>query len=156
MTRDLTIAVWVYRIKPDHADDVAASDIETIVAKVPVSETKGDFFFFIWKDRLRLYGGSKAYARSHILSMPYETWLHIAVTRAGNAVKFYVNGEFLGEDYLAEDFPTSDNPLIIGSSPGAGFHFNGKIDELRMYNRSLHQEEVRLVAGARNLVTLPY
>jgi hypothetical protein len=77
--------------------------------------------------------------------MPYAAWQHIAVTRAENTVKFYINGQLIGKDQLTEDFPVSDNPLIIGHSPERDANFSGKMDDLRIYKRSLSQEEVVLL-----------
>ena len=105
----------------------------------------------IWQNHLRFYGGGESYARSPAHGMAYGTWQHIVTTRAGNTVKFYVNGNFIGQDRLAGDFPLSDNPLIIGYLPDAGWNFVGKMDDLRIYNRSISQEEVVLLACANTL-----
>lgn len=149
--RDITIAVWVYRVMSGGADGKATSDIDTIVAKVPVSEKRRDFSFIIWEDHLRFYGSSDNYARSQAYNMPYGTWQHVTATRAESTVKFYIDGRLIGQSHLAEDFPISDKPLIIGNFPDIGFNFSGKMDDLRIYNRSLTGEEVRLLADGNNL-----
>jgi Concanavalin A-like lectin/glucanases superfamily len=149
--KDITIAVWVYRVMSGGVDGKAASDIDTIVAKVPVSEKRSDFSFIIWENHLRFYGSSDNYARSPTHHVPYRMWQHVAATRAGDTVKFYINGQLIGEDQLPESFTISDNPLIIGNFPDTGFNFNGKMDDLRIYNRSLNQGEVMLLADADTL-----
>src|SRR5262249_1291438 len=133
------------------ADGKTTSDIDTIVAKVSVSEKRSDFSFIIWEDHLRFYGSSDKHARSPAHNMPYGTWQHIAATRAGSTVKFYVNEQLIDENKLVEYFQVSDNPLIIGNFPDIGFNFSGKMDDLRIYNRSLNQEEIMLIADADNL-----
>jgi hypothetical protein len=155
--KEITIAVWANRaISPD-AGLKTVSDIYPIVAKVSVSKKRPDYSVMIWKNHLRFYGGGERYARSRTHGMPYGTWQHIAFTRAGNAVKFYVNGNFMGEDRLAADFPLSDNPLIVGYLPETGWNFVGKMDDLRIYNRNLSQEEVELLACPTNLnARVPY
>ena len=122
------------------------SDIDTIVAKVPISGTDCDFAIILWEDHLRFYSSKNRYATSPTHDIPYETWIHIATTREGSTVKFYVNGHLIGKNQLSEVFNVSDNPLIIGNFPNTGFNFSGRMDDLRIYNRSLSQEEVMLLA----------
>ena len=145
--KDITIAVWIYRIMSGETTGRGASDVDTIVAKVPVSGTNRDFALILWEDHLRFYGSGNGYAHSPIHGIPYEKWIHIATIREQSTVKFYVNGHFIGEDQLSGDFNVSDNPLIIGNFPDTGFNFSGKMDDLRIYNRSLNQEEVMLLAA---------
>jgi Concanavalin A-like lectin/glucanases superfamily/Trypsin len=145
--KDITIAVWFNRAMPR----TGGLKIDPLVAKVSVSKKNRDFALMIWQDHLRFYGGGESYARSLSHSMAYGTWQHIVTTRAGNTVKFYINGNFIGQDRLVEDFPLSDNPLIIGYLPDAGWNFDGKMDDLRIYNRSISHEEVVLLTCAKNL-----
>jgi hypothetical protein len=149
--KEITIAVWVNQAMLRDAVLKTASDIYPIVAKVSVSKKTPDYSVIIWQNHLRLYGGGQSYARSREHVMVYGTWQHIVTTRAGNIVKFYVNGNFVGQDGLVGEFPLSDNPLIIGYLPGTGWNFVGKMDDLRVYNRSISQEEVVLLACANNV-----
>jgi hypothetical protein len=144
--KDITVAVWIYRIMSGSATGSETSDIDTLVAKVPISGTDCDFALILWEDHLRFYSSNNSYATSPTHDIPYETWIHIATTRAGSTVKFYVNGHLIGENELSGDFNVSDNPLIIGNFPDTGFNFSGRMDDLRIYNRSLNQEEVMLLA----------
>ena len=148
--KEITIAVWVNRAMP-HSADFKTIIIDPLVAKISVSKQQRDFSVMIWQNHLRFYGGSESYARSPAHNMAYGTWQHVVTTRVGNAVKFYINGNFIGQDRLAGDFPLSDNPLIIGYSPDADWNFAGKMDDLRIYNRSISQAEVVLLACANNL-----
>ena len=72
-------------------------------------------------------------------------WHHVVLTKSGNEYSLYVDG-------LLEDFNTSntimvatDTPLVIGCwvrDIGNTAHFNGVIDEVRIYNRALSEVEV--------------
>ena len=57
----------------------------------------------------------------------------------------YIDGmeETLSEDTISGDssFTSSDEPLFIGKRSD-GYHFNGTIDEVRIYNRVLTAEEI--------------
>lgn len=74
-------------------------------------------------------------------------WTHIAVTSDGDKMRIYINGE--------QDENTADAPEVIHSSPfnvyiggwrtsftDMNTYFRGSIDELRVLNRSLTQEEI--------------
>ena len=145
--KDITVAAWIYRIMSGGATGSKSSDIDTIIAKAPISGTNHDFALILWEDHLRFYGSGNVYAPSPTHDLPYETWIHIAATRAGSTVKFYINGNLIGSNKLHGNFNVSDNPLIIGNFPETGFNFSGSMDDLRIYNRSLNQEKVMLLAN---------
>lgn len=77
-----------------------------------------------------------------------DEWDHLAGTYADGNQKFYVNGEFIGE----ENFEISVNPieeLLIGAGANEtanhNYRFLGKIDEVRIYDRVLDESEIALV-----------
>jgi len=86
-------------------------------------------------------------------------WKHIAVTIdvfTGN-ITSYVNGNYDTKDWSPYIYPATEN-LYIGScnkTAGAGwcshyspnFYFNGRIDEVYIFNRTLSLEEIRSYAG---------
>ena len=70
------------------------------------------------------------------------TWNHIAISRDGTSVKFYKNGAQIG----ATQTLGADNDITIntiGSFSGGTFPFEGKLDEIRLYNRSLSADEIK-------------
>jgi hypothetical protein len=149
--KDITIAAWFYRAISHSVGGRTSSDQNTILAKVSLSKKSRDFSVMVWENHLRFYGGGENYARSAAHNMSHATWQHVATTRAANTVKFYINGHFIGQDRLAEDFPVTDSPLIVGNLREAGWNFSGKMDDLRIYNRSLSREEVRRLADIGSL-----
>ena len=74
-----------------------------------------------------------------------ENWSHFVLIRDTNYVYYYVNAQlvFVGD---ADDYGSTYNPslnLVIGAGRTAGYQFfNGKIDDVRIYNRVLSQEEI--------------
>jgi len=75
-----------------------------------------------------------------------DTWYHITATadNSANTMRLYANGQEI--DSLSITFPTSDAGAaeLIGSSTVVGpFPFNGTIDSVRIYNRSLSAEEIK-------------
>jgi len=69
-----------------------------------------------------------------------QTWYHAAITYNGTQATLYLNGEVDGTK-VGTINPVSGN-MRIGSCPCGGHHFNGTIDEVRIYNRALSPQEI--------------
>ena len=81
-------------------------------------------------------------------STPLETWFNIAATWDGQTARFYVNGLFIGEDDVTASLTADGRDLVIGADyPGAYESFWGKIDDVRVYNRALSDEEIIELGG---------
>jgi hypothetical protein len=66
-----------------------------------------------------------------------NTWYHVVVTRTANGTaNFYINGALSGSPNQNTSVPTSNGVVVgIGGRPTeAGQNFNGKIDDLKVYN----------------------
>jgi gliding motility-associated-like protein len=74
-------------------------------------------------------------------------WHHIVVVRNAGRVRLYGDGRFLAErNTLGRIDLMSEGNLILGSSDcfrGSEVPFNGVIDEMRVYNRALNENEIR-------------
>ncbi|MEO1348073.1 MAG: NF038122 family metalloprotease [Cyanobacteria bacterium J06635_15] len=69
-------------------------------------------------------------------------WHHIAATYDGNAVRFYIDGQ-LDSNVVYTDmtFATTSQSLVLGADL-TGSYFDGEIDDARVYNRALSDEEI--------------
>ena len=78
------------------------------------------------------------------------SWQHIAVAFNSGAVTFYVNGILAGTDTgLATDAYASANPYSIGwwyGDSAAANSFEGRIDEVRIYDNVITSNNVYLLA----------
>ena len=76
----------------------------------------------------------------------FDRWHHLAVTYSNdtNSVKFYVDGVLISSKPYQEGFtPDNTNSYTIGRSlSGPDEYSNGKIDEVRIYNRALQDAEI--------------
>ena len=72
------------------------------------------------------------------------TWYHVAVTKNGTAVKFYVDGSQQGSDKTCttQNIKNGDADLQIGAVDGANLLFDGLIDEVRLWNIARSQTEI--------------
>lgn len=140
----LSIEFWV------RINDI--SNQETILAKGDAIDTS-PYSFLINPDKsIIFYVVSQSEEYTYVSSTslePYEfyhivgTWKYNHTT-GDSMISLYVNGNL--EDYRSETgvYPPllkNDYNLIIGQGPGYG-NFNGTIDELVIYNRTLTEDEI--------------
>ena len=76
------------------------------------------------------------------------TWYHIAIVgKNGGKARLYVNGVEEGTAQSVDNIETANNLYIGKSSGGAGLpatsHFNGMIDEVRIFNYVRSQAEIQ-------------
>jgi photosystem II stability/assembly factor-like uncharacterized protein len=72
-----------------------------------------------------------------------DTWAHVALVISPDNAKIYLNGEAATHNQ-AKNPEAFDTPLLIGWDPNStSRRFNGLIDEVTVWNKSLSQEELR-------------
>lgn len=75
-----------------------------------------------------------------------DTWYHLAGTYDGSLMKLFINGTLVNTHSTSITIGTNDEPLRIGRT--TAYHdtslggINGRIDEVRVYNRALLDAEV--------------
>lgn len=68
-------------------------------------------------------------------------WSYVALTYDGEDLRLYINGELIAS-HAASPPENSDGALQIGADTFEGHYFDGKIDELSLYNTALTADEV--------------
>lgn len=79
------------------------------------------------------------------LVAPLNQWTHVTLTYDGVSVKTYANGQLAHTASAAGaigDFDSGRNDLRIGGRQGESQFFQGRLDGVSVYNRSLSQTEV--------------
>ena len=78
-------------------------------------------------------------------TLPIEQWIHLAFTNDNSSASLYMDAQLI-QTKTGENIPSSASnlPFNIGGS-GVGYTWHGKIDEVRLYNRSLSATEVASV-----------
>jgi len=86
------------------------------------------------------YDGESYYADT---SVTLDAWNHLAVVRDGSSVTFYLNGVYDGDITVSGDMAFT----IIGAWSLGVELFGGLMDDVRIYDRALTQEEAAGLAG---------
>jgi hypothetical protein len=139
LTTGMTLEAWVY-------PTVQPSSWRTIVAK---EQTSGLPYFLhagssssnrpatgalIAGTEPQLFGGTRLAANA---------WVHLAATYDGANQRLFVNGVQVSSRALTGSITVSTGPLRIGGNGVWGEYFQGRIDEVRVYNRALTQAEIQ-------------
>jgi len=84
-----------------------------------------------------------------------DKWHHVVLTYDGQNGMLYFDGEILVDIPVTGDISQTEDPLHIGDGNSERF-FNGAIDEARIYNRALDEDEVRqnFQATSNNLAVI--
>lgn len=85
-----------------------------------------------------IIGGVTKSASSAGSSTPADVWTHVAMTYDGANVQIYINGVASGGASPATgDIDATVGQVYIGRNVGAGDHFIGFIDDVRIYSKAL-------------------
>lgn len=70
-----------------------------------------------------------------------DEWNQLVITMDGTEAKLYVNGEY---SFSLNYTPwTTDSDFYMGAWGTTGYNFIGKVDDVRIYNKSFSQEEIK-------------
>lgn len=152
LTLPLTISAWVY-VKPS-----GQYILPIFVSQDNTSIYNGFWFCFSASNLFFEYGdgnGSQNPAfrrgRSAPVSNIQNRWMYVsAVVNNGNDIKLYVNGQDVGGVYtgsstlpMDSDFPTDVAKIGYFHTNSVTHRFAGMMDEIRIWNRLLSENEIR-------------
>jgi len=138
---EITVEVW---FKPE---DVSYSNPRIIANSHTDMDKKGFQIMFnrSGNDGFFDVGNGKAEGRASWTTKIEEgKWYHAVLTYDGSKVRAYINGELVGEASLTGSIADSGYDINIGRNPAyEGDYFKGVIDEIRIFDRALSEEEIK-------------
>lgn len=92
-----------------------------------------------------------------------NTWKHLVIERKGNYRAIYLDGTLVATDNSAEQYTNTGgygndlnynvSQALIGKThqTNNGWDFNGKLDDIRIYNRLLSEKEIKILYNESTL-----
>jgi hypothetical protein len=91
-----------------------------------------------------VFDGAEKYITSSS-SVVGGSWYHIVGIYNGTSVLLYVNNIYQGSTLVSKTYSFSSPQFVVGGKMIGRPGFNGSIDEVRIYNRSLSADEVKML-----------
>lgn len=140
-----TMAFWA------RLERVPTEDYSIIVGKAFDTGSLNSYEFYYSEARgfSTFSTDSAGYAGVQIDGSFPNGWVHLAGTWDGAALRFYVDGMFVGEHALTSPPAYDTNPFRIGGDQDGGgprYFWPGAVDELRVYARQLDSAEIGVLA----------
>ncbi|MCD6094498.1 LamG domain-containing protein, partial [bacterium] len=137
LNQNFTIELWVNPHTTEKAilgKEIDSSDLH--------------FSYWYYDGDQELFLNSTSYYIKGYSTIPTDTWTHIAVTRDGSQFQLYENGEAASTDLANSpgnaDLSNNDESLYIGGTHiNTSYCFQGYLDEIRIYNRTLSPSEIK-------------
>jgi hypothetical protein len=139
LTNGMTLEAWVYPtiVPPNTWWTVLEKEQQPNggVYYLFASSDQGQPFTGVFiGDERNLYGGTR---------LAVNTWTHLAATYDGTTERLYVNGVQVSSRAQTGLIQGSSGALRIGGNSVWGQYFQGRIDEVRIYNRALSAPEIQ-------------
>ncbi|MBN1887593.1 MAG: tandem-95 repeat protein, partial [Thermoflexales bacterium] len=149
-----TVSAWVKRTGQTGARETIISykEAKSCGLLLSLNEDKAHHYPRIWVK----VGSSWKYAEQAD-SIPLDTWVHLAATYDGAAVRLYRDGQLVASTAAAGQMAQCSAVSNVGSrSDGVSHRFPGVIDDVRMFDRALPAEAIReqLYLGAEPVLRL--
>jgi Concanavalin A-like lectin/glucanases superfamily len=145
-SNNLTVSVWVYNL---------SNGINSIIDKAIGSSNCDSWVVFNYNSNFAAsscFDSGSGY--TSLLQTPNtkEVWTNLiyVIDDNNNRITFYKDGALVGDAVFTQSLAYDSRPLLIGMAYESGtlqFPFNGKIDDIRIYNRALNAAEIKALAN---------
>jgi len=135
----ITFSAWVYATLPSAA-------VERIIAEKWFTPTASQSWLLdIQTDNRLLFKLRTDTTTSDVYTtapISFNQWFHVTITYDGITQSIYINGILNNSSPLAGSIQQTPTNIFIGTYDASFDFFNGTIDEVRIWNRSLTQAEI--------------
>jgi hypothetical protein len=144
--RAITVSAWVY------SDRFVQNGF--VVGKNPVN---AQWSLFFESDGYLKWRGSSANGEVRCAAPANRAWHHVAARQEGTSASLYLDGVLCGTAVVPE-IGNESGSITIGRFDGVQYYyFNGRIDDVRIYNRALSDVEItQLFSGEDGPAPSPF
>jgi hypothetical protein len=104
--------------------------------------------------KVNFYSGYASFESTDAVLLENQ-WQSVAVTLTGGVYRLYHNGAIAYTSSAGQAVPKNEANLYIGRLPASGFEYDGKVDDVRIYDRALSSDEVASLHSGQNIVGDP-
>ncbi len=140
ITDTLTLSTWVKADSFDYWDGLINKGSYSIPYGLDLTNDGR----LIFQTNYGFSSGERVFTSN--ASLNQGQWQHVAVTYDGSNVRFYIDGQLDSTQSANLTFETNNESLILGADFTANAHFDGAMDDARIYNRALNENEVEELA----------
>lgn len=157
VTDDFTICAWVKTTTAGSGDDHWES---RAILHAEASGVGNDFGFGMNQDEYLIFGngdGSSDYSIAGSTVINTGEWVHACVTRqkSSGQIRLYVDGELDGFGIGSTTSLSDSTYAYIAGANDGGQHWDGNIDDIRIYDSVLNAAEIRSIAGRTASCLMP-
>jgi hypothetical protein len=142
ITGSLSISCWIYPRR--------AGRWESWVAKVNNNGSRSQWRFGFGDPApasfgLTVWNSDWSDHWTNKKAIPLNTWSHVILIadQQEHVAYYYLNGELVDTITGIKEFSGSNDPLFIGHQKDDFVFFDGLIDEVKIYNRTLNTDDVQ-------------
>lgn len=147
---EYSLSMWIWNGMPDDARPVSGwlfsrgrdNGLSPWSDHLGVGGT-GDhsrkLIFFRGKNSSNVIAGSS--------EIPRWQWQHVAFVRRGGSVKIYLNGKLEIDTTTESSFPAAFGQLFLGGRSDNDSNWEGRLDEIAVFDRALTEHEVGTLAN---------
>ena len=142
VTEELTVALWA------NIDNVGTSSSDDVLIDKMVSDSEGPFQILLHsRDEYELEGRfTRASAEIVYLETGFTPltgyWHYYVLSFKSGEQKLYYDGNVVSFANATGTLITNNLPIHIGKGVQRNYNFDGKIDDIRIYNRALSESEI--------------
>lgn len=144
LKNDYTISAWIWNGMPDGAREIAGW----------IFSRERDHTVGPRGDHLGLTGGGQFVVRrgdgrteKGEANVKRWTWTHVAFVRSGDTITVYADGHEDLEIDASVEFPVSFDQMFIGGRSDNIDNWEGRLDEVAVFDRALKPAEIQKLAG---------
>jgi len=145
LKNDYTVSMWIWNGLPDGARPLAgwlfSRDRDHAI------NGQGDHLGLNGKGNfVMLHNGKSTLGKAMVKRW---TWTHVAFVRKGNRVSVFVNGKPDLKINAVADFPAYFDRLFVGGRSDSVDNWEGRLDEVAVFDRALDEDQIKTMTVAR-------